>query len=66
MQLVSCENTDLTDTWYRLAGSDDGEDAWQVMNEVTLHRGRWPHLTVVDAFFDGQHLTEAVVSVPRN
>jgi NADH kinase len=32
------------------------------MNEVTLHRGRNPHLTVVDAYFDGQHLTEAVVS----
>lgn len=31
------------------------------MNEVTLHRGRHPHLTVVDAFFDGEHLTEAVV-----
>jgi NADH kinase len=33
-----------------------------VLNEVTLHRGRYPHLTVVDAFFDGQLLTEAVVS----
>jgi hypothetical protein len=32
------------------------------MNEVALHRGRHPHLTVVDAYFDGQHLTEAVVS----
>lgn len=31
------------------------------MNEVTLHRGRHPHLTVVDAYFDGDHLTEAVV-----
>ena len=38
-----------------------GEAGWQVMNEVTLHRGRHPHLTVVDAFFDGEHLTEAVV-----
>lgn len=33
---------------------------WQVLNEVALHRGRSPHLTVVDAFVDGQHLTEAV------
>lgn len=33
---------------------------WQVMNEVTLHRGRHPHLTVVDAYVNGQHLTEAV------
>jgi hypothetical protein len=31
------------------------------MNEVALHRGRHPHLTVVDAFFNDQHLTEAVV-----
>ena len=31
------------------------------MNEVALHRGRHPHLTVVDAYFDGQRLTEAVV-----
>lgn len=39
------------------------DEGWQVMNEVTLHRGRHPHLTVVDAYFDGQHLTEATVSV---
>lgn len=38
---------------------------WQVMNEITLHRGREPHLTVVDAYFDDQHLTEAVVCAPR-
>ncbi|WWC66424.1 uncharacterized protein I206_100326 [Kwoniella pini CBS 10737] len=37
-----------------------GDAGWQVMNEVTLHRGRHAHLTVVDAYFDGQHLTEAV------
>ena len=30
------------------------------MNEVTLHRGRSPHLTTIDSFVDGQHLTEAV------
>lgn len=36
------------------------------MNEVALHRGRHPHLTVVDAYFDGQHLTEAVVSLPSH
>lgn len=39
-----------------------GDAGWQVMNEVTLHRGRNPHLTVVDAYFDNQHLTEAVVN----
>lgn len=34
------------------------------MNEVALHRGRYPHLSVVDAFVNGQHLTEAVVRSP--
>ncbi|KAG7530681.1 hypothetical protein FFLO_04851 [Filobasidium floriforme] len=33
---------------------------WQVMNEVSIHRGRYPHLSVVDAYVDGEHLTEAV------
>ncbi|TFY65426.1 hypothetical protein EVG20_g5594 [Dentipellis fragilis] len=33
---------------------------WQVMNEVALHRGSSPHLNTIDAFVDGQHLTEAV------
>ena len=31
------------------------------MNEVALHRGRSPHLNTIDAFVDGQHLTESVV-----
>jgi len=30
------------------------------MNEVALHRGRSPHLNTIDAFVDGQHLTESV------
>ncbi|KAJ6576844.1 ATP-NAD kinase-like domain-containing protein [Mycena sp. CBHHK59/15] len=38
---------------------DDG-DAWQVMNEIALHRGSSPHLNTIDIFVDGQHLTEAV------
>ncbi|KAH9006607.1 ATP-NAD kinase [Lactarius hatsudake] len=37
----------------------EGED-WQVMNEVALHRGSSPHLNTIDAYVDGQHLTEAV------
>ncbi|EIW72658.1 hypothetical protein TREMEDRAFT_41900 [Tremella mesenterica DSM 1558] len=37
-----------------------GDAGWQVMNEVTLHRGGQRPLVVVDAYFDGQHLTEAV------
>jgi len=38
---------------------DDG-DAWQVMNEIALHRGSSPHLNTIDIYVDGQHLTEAV------
>lgn len=33
-----------------------------LMNEVALHRGREPHLTVIDAFVEGRHLTQAIVS----
>ncbi|KAH8550914.1 ATP-NAD kinase-like domain-containing protein, partial [Umbelopsis sp. PMI_123] len=32
----------------------------QVMNELTLHRGRSPHLTAVECFVDGQYLTDAI------
>ncbi|CEH16328.1 related to pos5-mitochondrial nadh kinase [Ceraceosorus bombacis] len=31
-----------------------------LMNEVALHRGREPHLTMIDAFVDGRHLTQAI------
>ncbi|KAJ1019847.1 hypothetical protein NDA13_006070 [Ustilago tritici] len=31
-----------------------------LMNEVTLHRGREPHMTKIDAFVDRQHLTQAI------
>jgi len=36
------------------------------MNEVALHRGSSPHLNTIDIFVDGQHLTEAVVSLSRH
>jgi len=39
---------------------NDIMEEWQVMNEITLHRGRSPHLTTIDAFVDGQHLTECI------
>ncbi|KAI5986825.1 ATP-NAD kinase-like domain-containing protein [Pisolithus albus] len=42
----------------RKIGSD--EDAWQVMNEIALHRGSSPHLNTIDIYVDGQHLTESV------
>ena len=32
----------------------------QALNEVHLHRGRHPHLTVIETYVDGQHLTEAI------
>jgi len=37
---------------------------WQAMNEITLHRGRSPHLNIVDVYVDGVHLTEAYVRSP--
>lgn len=38
------------------------ESGWQVMNEVCLHRGRYPHLPTVDVYYNNQHLTEGLVS----
>lgn len=35
-----------------------------LMNEVTLHRGNEPHMTKIDAYVDGQHLTQAIVRWP--
>lgn len=32
----------------------------QVMNEVTLHRGRYPHLAAVHCLVDDQYLTECI------
>ncbi|CDS03136.1 hypothetical protein LRAMOSA00538 [Lichtheimia ramosa] len=42
--------------------SVDGKEVGdrQVMNEVTLHRGRFPHLTSLGCFVDGEYLTECV------
>ncbi|KAG0171071.1 NADH kinase pos5 [Apophysomyces sp. BC1015] len=33
---------------------------WQAMNEVSLHRGRYSHLTYIDCYVDDQYLTECV------
>jgi NADH kinase len=30
------------------------------MNEVALHRGRSPHMTTIDAYVEGRHLTQAI------
>ncbi|KAL4890425.1 putative sugar kinase [Aspergillus ambiguus] len=37
-----------------------GSDGVYVMNEVLLHRGKEPHLAVVDVYVGGRFLTEAV------
>jgi NADH kinase len=49
------------------SGTDDGEV--YAMNEVVMHRGRSPHLTIIDVFLNGQFLTEAqadgmIISTP--
>lgn len=31
------------------------------MNEVNIHRGKDPHLAIVEVFVDGRFLTEGVV-----
>ncbi|KAI9496252.1 ATP-NAD kinase-like domain-containing protein [Zychaea mexicana] len=42
--------------------SVDGKEVGkQVMNEVSLHRGRYPHLTAIGCYVDGEYLTECVV-----
>ncbi|KAF9783690.1 ATP-NAD kinase-like domain-containing protein [Thelephora terrestris] len=52
----------LSCSFYDTSGVQIGgaHQGWQVMNEVTLHRGPSPHLNTIDVFVDGQHLTEAV------
>jgi NADH kinase len=41
-------------------GNGDFLDDMYAMNEVILHRGRDPHLAIVDVFVGGRFLTEAV------
>jgi len=41
------------------AVSGEEEDVY-AMNEVIIHRGRDPHLTIVDLFVGGRYLTESV------
>lgn len=36
------------------------------MNEVILHRGRSPHLTMLNISIDGVFLTEAIVLLPNS
>jgi len=52
----------LSCSFFDSKGAEIGgaHQGWQVMNEVSLHRGPSPHLNTIDVFVDGQHLTEAV------
>ncbi|PWN93724.1 ATP-NAD kinase [Acaromyces ingoldii] len=43
-----------------IASPDGRANDMHLMNEVALHRGREPHMTIVDAFVDGRHLTRAI------
>jgi hypothetical protein len=42
--------------------TNDGEAVIHAMNEVILHRGKSPHLTLLNISIDGVFLTEAIVS----
>ena len=44
----------------RLASNGDATSDMHAMNEVILHRGRDPHLAIVEVFIGGRFLTEAV------
>ncbi|WVQ71245.1 hypothetical protein IAR50_000770 [Cryptococcus sp. DSM 104548] len=57
---LACKPLDIKGNLLSRCTKAVGENGWQVMNEVALHRGRHAHLTVVDTYFDRQHLTEAV------
>lgn len=52
------------ETFCQIEDRREGGGCYDVhlMNEVTLHRGREPHMTKIDAYVDGQHLTQAIVS----
>ncbi|KAL1959025.1 hypothetical protein VTO42DRAFT_3266 [Malbranchea cinnamomea] len=43
-----------------LSSPADHEDGVHAMNEVTIHRGKQPHLAVIEVYVGGRFLTEAV------
>jgi NADH kinase len=43
-----------------LARSDGESSEIHLMNEVALHRASSPHMTTMDAFVDGRHLTQSI------
>ncbi|CAO1630226.1 unnamed protein product [Parajaminaea phylloscopi] len=50
----------LHDSSGGMVGGDESPQEVHLMNEVTLHRGRQPHMTTIDAFVNGNHLTQAI------
>ena len=45
--------------------TDEREPIIHAMNEVILHRGKSPHLTLLNISIDGVFLTEAIVPTPH-
>lgn len=60
---LACTPVDSEGLPLARCSAPDNRDAWQVMNELALHRGRYAHLTVLDVFLDDDHLTQAIVSL---
>lgn len=50
----------LRDFWEGVVADNESLDA-HAMNEVNIHRGKDPHLAIVEVFVDGRFLTEGVV-----
>jgi len=46
--------------------TDGREPIIHAMNEVVLHRGKSPHLTLLNVSIDGVFLTEAIVPTPSH
>lgn len=44
-----------------LSSPADHEGGVHAMNEVTIHRGKQPHLAILEVYVGGQFLTEAIV-----
>lgn len=62
MRLRQTSHSQDGETFCQIEDAKEGAGCYHVhlMNEVTLHRGREPHMTKIDAFVHGQHLTQAI------
>lgn len=52
--------------WVRVVLTSHDELDAHAMNEVNIHRGKDPHLAIVEVFVDGRFLTEGVVCLLLN